>query len=152
MNANERIALRLLSKVTAHDGGCWLWTGARLPAGYGLLGTPKGMSRLAHRISYEIFVGPIPAGLNIDHLCRNTSCVNPAHLEPVTQRENVARGDAGLATGARQRAKVECPRGHAYDSENTYVSSAGKRHCKTCLRDGDRERKRATRAARKVAS
>lgn len=138
---------RFAAEVAAPSASaCWEWVGARLDRGYGVMGRPGGGSRLAHRISYEVFVGPIPDGLTIDHLCRNTWCVNPAHLEPVSQGENVRRGDAGLETGARQRAKTHCPAGHAYTGENTRVDRHGKRSCLTCERTGDRDRKRAMRA------
>jgi len=71
--------------------GCWLWSGARNRAGYGVIGINLA-SKLAHRISYEAFVGPVPEGLELDHLCKTKACVNPAHLEPVTRAENVKRG------------------------------------------------------------
>jgi len=81
------------------SGECWKWSGARMPCGYGRFqvdtvkagGRKRPSGVLAHRYAYELFVGPIPAGLTIDHLCRNTSCVNPEHLEPVTLSENTRR-------------------------------------------------------------
>jgi hypothetical protein len=82
---------RFVEKVEKTDT-CWNWTGST-DRGYGKIGLRRGVAPLyAHRVSYEFHVGPIPAGLQLDHLCRNRSCVNPAHLEPVTQRENLARG------------------------------------------------------------
>src|SRR5688572_23867635 len=83
-------------------GGCWLWTGAKDPLGYGRFGTGKYAKsklidkpfRLAHRFAYENMIGPIADGMVIDHLCKIPSCVNPAHLEPVTQKENVRRGSS----------------------------------------------------------
>ena len=80
------------AKVIVHPiSDCWRWTGARNPKGYGSVANGEGGSKLAHRASYELLVGPIPEGLTIDHLCLNTSCVNPEHMEPVTRSENSAR-------------------------------------------------------------
>lgn len=83
---------------------------------------------LAHRKIYEAIIGPIPAGLNIDHLCRNRACVNPWHMEPVTQHVNVMRGSSPWAKHAKA---THCPSGHAYDEENTYLYR-GSRYCRTC--------------------
>lgn len=84
---------RLLAKVRPADSGCWIFTGAIAASGYGVIGAgPRGTGvALVHRAAYEHFVGPIPAGLHIDHLCRVRACCNPEHLEAVTQRENNAR-------------------------------------------------------------
>lgn len=112
-------------------GDCWLWTGARNTAGYGHLRV-NGPQAIAHRFAYELLVGPIPAGLHLDHLCRNHGCVNPAHLEPVTCRENLMRGEGFAAVNA---AKTHCPRNHEYDLLNTYFTSDGKRMCRTCRGD-----------------
>lgn len=106
---------------------CWWWIGARNDQGYGRLGVgPRGAGMVyAHRFAYELFVGPIPDGLEPDHLCRNPPCVNPSHLEPVTHAENIRRGLA---------VRVACPHGHPYDEENTYRTPAGHRRCRTCER------------------
>lgn len=109
------------------ESGCWLWCGTLNRKGYGYFG-----GHGAHRLAYEWFVGPIPAGLQIDHLCRTRHCVNPAHLEAVTLQENVRRGGVGAATAARQRAKTHCPTGHAYDEGNTYFTPKGHRRCVKC--------------------
>ncbi len=91
---------RFWSKVTTGNGtSCWVWNGYRNAAGYGMVGVNRKV-RYAHRFAYEHFVGPIPAGLHIDHLCRNTSCVKPAHLEAVTQAENNRR-QAAARRGTR---------------------------------------------------
>lgn len=112
------------SKVLLGDG-CWEWQAARFISGYGHF---RAMG-YAHRIAYEFLVGPIPPGLQIDHLCRNRSCVNPAHMEPVTQTENVRRGLAG----AKNRAKACCSNDHPFDEPNTYwYPSGSKRACRTC--------------------
>ena len=121
-----------MEKFTRIDpGGCWEWIGGKVQGGYGVLPMNTAAdraahsSRLAHRISYEIHVGPIPDGLTIDHLCGNPSCVNPAHLEPVTMRENIRR-----ATFAN---KTHCANGHEYTPENTYVMPSGYRDCRRCI-------------------
>ncbi len=121
---------RVMRSVEINEAGCWLWTGCR-SNGYGQLHW-KAKNLPAHRLSYEAFVGPIPAGLQIDHLCRVHACVNPAHLEPVTQRENSRRGVAGDVNGGRQRAKTHCPQGHPYEGENLFVRKNGKRDCREC--------------------
>jgi len=108
--------------------GCWAWTDALGIHGYGYLKV-DGKRRRAHRLAYNHFVGPIPAGLVLDHLCRNRGCVNPAHLEAVTQKVNANRG----LTGANMRNKTHCPKGHEYTPENTRIVS-GSRHCRTCHR------------------
>lgn len=137
----ERIEMRV-ERIT--ESGCWIWTGAlhRTTRGYGVMGF-KGRLHLAHRLSYEEHRGPIPEGLQIDHLCRVTECVNPWHLEPVTPRENTLRGTSMSSIHAK---KTACPRGHAY----THVRD-GQRKCRTCERDRQRERSQdeAVRAARR---
>lgn len=133
---------RFWDKVeVGHPLGCWEWTGAKV-RGYGRFWT-RERQVMAHRHAYEELVGPIPEGLVLDHLCRNTGCVNPDHVEPVTHAENVRRGAAGAVNGARERAKTHCPTGHPYDHGNTYTSRAGQRHCRAC----SRQRARARRAA-----
>lgn len=106
--------------VPEPNTGCWLWLGA-VSNGYGrALG-----GKLAHRLMYEREVGAVPDGLDLDHLCRVRSCVNPAHLEPVTRRENLLRGDT---IPRRNAMRNTCANGHAYD----YIDSNGSRHCRTC--------------------
>jgi hypothetical protein len=97
--------------------------------GYGVLSTVDG-NRYAHRLAYELLVGPIPEGLHIDHLCRRPECVNPAHLEPVTNVENIRRGNAGLF----QASKTHCKQGHPYDEKNTLIRRSGGRACRECHR------------------
>lgn len=123
------------------SAGCWEWTAAR-SEGYGIFdGAPT--TRMAHRIACEALVGPIPDGLHIDHLCRNTGCVNPAHLEPVTPRVNTLRGIGPSAMNAK---KVQCPAGHPYTPENTYVSGT-KRRCRKCNAASVQRYKKSKRAA-----
>jgi hypothetical protein len=115
---------------------CWPWLAGKNRWGYGHLhvGSKADFShRLvsAHRLVYELVVGPIPEGLTIDHLCRNRACVNPAHLEPVTNRINILRGIGAAALHAK---KTHCPQGHPYDEENTYIYPNGARYCRECNR------------------
>lgn len=103
--------------------GCWQWPGTD-EATYG------AFTMYAHRWTYEEMVGPIPDGLQIDHLCRNKGCVNPEHLEPVTHAENQRR---------KALARTHCPKGHEWTPENTYINGGG-RHCRTCSRKQKAER------------
>lgn len=134
-NAAERelVAERLFAKVEvqAAPDGCWNWTGGKRN-GYGALWM-SGRSRPTHRLSYELIHGPIPAGLQIDHLCRNRACCNPAHLEAVTLQENVRRGDAGKHMTERAALATHCKRGHEYTPENL-LPNQRHRHCKECRR------------------
>lgn len=120
---------RFLRRV-AEVHGCWLWNGNTTPTGYGQLYV-DGQTVYTHRWAYEHFAGPIPDGLTIDHLCRNRSCCNPAHLEPVTNRENNLRGYSLSARRARQ---THCLRGHEFTDENTYRDARGRRYCRACKR------------------
>ena len=128
------------------EDGCWLWTG---PQFNNSRGHPYGRMRImggsirAHQLSYELLVGPILDGLEIDHLCKNCLCVNPSHLEPVTHRENVLRGDGFAARNAR---KTHCPKGHPYDENNTMISNGG-RDCRECGRTRNRQRQARRRRA-----
>lgn len=122
------LEVRILENIELDDNGCWLWTKAKNPDGYGKISVGN-KSRSAHRVVYETLRGEIPAGFQIDHLCRVRHCVNPDHLEPVTPRENTLRGDTPAAHNA---AKTFCPHGHPYSEENTYRGTDGLRRCITC--------------------
>lgn len=121
---------RFWAKVD-RSGRCWLWTAATHPDGYGKFRADGRVLVYAHRWSYESLVGPIPEGLTLDHLCRTRNCVNPEHLEPVTNRVNILRGESPTAQNARLGV---CPQGHAYDEDNTSHSGGGRR-CRTCVRE-----------------
>lgn len=119
---------RLLGKVEVR-GACWLWCAATMVNGYAVMGIER-RTFLAHRVSYLLFKGDLGPE-QVDHLCRNRSCVNPAHLERVSQQENIRRGNGG----AHNRVKTKCPQGHPYTPDNTYtytVRGSPHRQCKIC--------------------
>ncbi len=129
--ADRRVpmATRLMRNRHVTAIGCWEWTSRRDRGGYGKVVVSKGprserRSRTlrVHRVAYELYVGPIPDGLVIDHLCRNRACFNPDHLEPVTNHENLLRGAA---------ARTHCLRDHPFDQINTYWLN-GQRRCRRC--------------------
>lgn len=132
--------LERLAKAERGPTECWIWDGP-IVSGYGSVSVKEG-NRLtcvmAHRLSYFLKKGSIPSGLELDHLCRNRLCVNPAHLEPVTSRENVLRS-GGVAS--KNAAKTHCPCGHPY-----YTTKRGWRHCQRCraLQQRNRRRDKAT--------
>jgi hypothetical protein len=123
---------------TVRPDGCWQWNGYVADDGYGRLRADTRMV-LAHRWVYEERRGAIPADLELDHLCRNRSCVNPDHLEPVVTAVNVLRGESLPAQNAR---KTHCVRGHAFVGDNLYVSPRGWRYCRACNRIRDAKRRR----------
>lgn len=134
---------RFAAKIALTDSGCIVWLAGIAGAGYGhfhTTQTPEQKARdvYAHRWSYEHHVGPIPDGLHLDHLCRTRSCVNPSHLEPVTHAENTMRG---IGFGPVNAAKTHCAQGHEYLPDNTYTDPLGYRHCRTCRRQVDQNRR-----------
>lgn len=135
------VLIRFWNKVDKTET-CWLWTAYKLKAGYGRIRI-DGKNISAHRWAYESMIAPIPEGLTIDHLCRNTSCVNPEHMEVVTLQENLNRAKPWLKaikeSVATRLNKSLCPKGHKYDAENTYVRpDRQSRDCKECRREACR--------------
>ena len=117
----------ILDRLDVDPGGCWRWTGT-MNQGYGR--SNQGEKPYAHRMVYELLVGPIPEDLQLDHLCRNTICCNPDHLEPVTPITNRRRGVSG---GLFWRMKSHCPADHEYTEANTYLYR-GRRNCRACAK------------------
>jgi hypothetical protein len=114
-------------------GQCWVWQRSLDSHGYGRM-MISGRRWLAHRLAYEIFIGPPPIGTELDHLCRNTRCVNPTHLEPVTHAENMRRGNVVESAKAWARAITHCPDGHPYSGDNLKFRPNGARRCRECSR------------------
>jgi hypothetical protein len=111
---------RFFARVIKPDG-CWLWAGSLNNVGYPTFWPTSEKKVLAHRFAYELFVGPIPEGLTLDHLCKKPRCVRPDHLEPVTIQENLSRN-----------MKDACVRGHPFSGKNLYVRPNGRRTCREC--------------------
>lgn len=122
------------------NSGCWIWTASLDKRGYGQFNSHKIVK--AHRFSYEMRHGLIPHNYGLDHKCRVRCCVNPDHLEPVTQRENTLRGEGPCAKHAR---KTHCPQGHAY-AEHGVIVGVRERRCKICHAAGERNRQARRRA------
>jgi len=140
-----------ISDARPELGPCWIWTSNVNRSGYGKF-LFEGRHRVAHRLAYELLAGPIPAGLELDHLCHvatecpapgpecpHRACVNPAHLEPVTRPENNRRS---ASPSALNDLKTHCNEGHEFDLFNTYFTPDGRRVCRECARQGKRERRR----------
>lgn len=144
------VYMRIWSQVVQDSGGCWIFTGSLNAAGYGQIGVGgRGQAlrtRGCHRVMYEEVLGAVPAGLTLDHLCRNRACCNPWHLEPVTSGENVLRGESVPARNAR---KTHCKWGHEFTPENTYTGYIG-RSCRRCHADREAQRRERLRAASKL--
>lgn len=140
------IVERFMAKVEKTDA-CWMWSAGKTTAGYGQFYPKPRRGTYAHRWSYEYHIGPIPEGLHIDHLCRNRACVNPDHLEPVTQRTNTLRGASSAALRAAQ---TVCIHGHPFTPENTMIRKRGNgarhRQCRECNRISCMRRYRAKKA------
>ena len=128
---------RKVDKAPGHgpSGHCWIWAGGYGGNGYGCVNS-GGRSVAAHRVAYEQLVDAIPAGLELDHLCRNPACVNPAHLEPVTHAENMRRQTRTPTPRARA---TSCRRGHSLSE--AYVKPNGARNCRRCSNDRQQKRR-----------
>lgn len=144
--ARTQLSDRIRLNTTTDENGCWIWKRYTARNGYGMIGVGSRTdgtrnTALAHRVAYQEFVGDIPDGLQIDHLCKIRNCVNPKHLEAVTPKENVSRSDAYYKV---LMGKTECPHGHQYSEENLYVYPTKfggvKRNCKTCMKQRTRHR------------
>lgn len=138
--AKRPVMDRLLDRISLADSGCWIYP-TTTDSGYGVigLGGRGGATAKTHRVAYEHISGPIPDGMDLDHLCRVRACCNPAHLEPVTRQTNLLRG-------ARKTEQTHCKSGHEFNAVNTRTST-GRRVCRACERDRGvayRARKRAT--------
>lgn len=126
--------------LAAGKGQCWLWTDTPGTRGYGAFNYAAGDRRItlrAHQYAYELLVGPVPEGLELDHLCRVHNCVNPSHLEAVTHRENILRGEGLAAKAARQ---THCVNGHPFSGDNLRVNAKGHRRCRTCVYEAGKRR------------
>lgn len=118
-------------------GDCWLWTGSRVPLGYGQFNATTKAPTRAHRWAWEYLVGPIPEGMHLDHLCRNPPCVNPDHLEPVTPGENFRRSQH---PSVRTQRTGICKYGHVLADVGVERISATSYTCRACRRDKVRQR------------
>ena len=144
MRANNcpPIEARFYAKTQRIESGCLVWTGAlsaRATGDYGTFTWHGRKTVLAHRVAWMLNVGEIPDGYQIDHLCKNTRCVEVSHLDAVPPHVNNERSTSPSALNAR---KVACPQGHEYDAENTYIDPKGTRHCRACQRERDHRRRK----------
>jgi hypothetical protein len=133
---DARAKARFWSKVSpAPADACWTWHGAKNCRGYGNVGR-NHKTYLTHRVAYELTVGPVPVGMDLDHLCRNKGCVNPTHLEPVTFLANMRR----RYSAAPDERPTHCLQSHELTPENTEIIRAtGQRRCRTCVAERRRE-------------
>ncbi|MHC4951671.1 MAG: HNH endonuclease signature motif containing protein [Planctomycetota bacterium] len=132
---NSPLNERIFRRVCVDENECWLWLGYTDRDGYATISISNWPHK-AHRIVYQMFNGLLSEGLTIDHLCRVRRCLNPKHMEPVTNVENVMRGESIPAQFARN---THCKYGHPFDKENTYYRLTGGRRCRECARRSWRE-------------
>jgi len=154
---DPRLPARFWAKVQPEPNtGCWLWSAATMSTGYGAFGVTSKNIQLSHRVTYLTLVGPIPEGREIDHLCRQRACCNPAHLEAVTAQTNITRQPRVI----NARAASHCKSGHEFTPENTQWFSGGRnkpirRRCRTCrlaMKRRDRERQKAEKLGRRIVA
>lgn len=131
------LADRLWPRINKRGDGCWVWTGALNASGYGVIGLGAMTLARVHRLTYEMLVGPIPEGLQLDHLCRVRACCNPTHLEPVTNRENFLRGEHPIARAVRSN---RCARDLHDMAVTAHVRPNGTRYCRACASAAKRRR------------
>lgn len=149
---SKSLEQRFFAKIKITDHGLE-WNAALDHGGYGKFYV-DGRLVGAHRVAYQLWAGPIPAGMELDHLCRIHHCVTPDHLEPVTGKVNVGRGLAPIRMRERnpgaelERQRTHCPANHEYDDVNTYTDKKGCRHCRACARERERKRRDAKRVVR----
>ncbi len=141
---DQRLPPRFWAKVLRDENtGCWLWMGGKTRSGYGVVYTGNSRANnsqtTSHRHAYNMLVARIEDGLDADHQCKVRACCNPDHIRPVTRRQNL---DNSNSISTVNRLKEECPAGHRYSADNTYVLPNGWRQCKTCRRANDRKRGR----------
>jgi hypothetical protein len=132
--ATKSLTERILGATKTNETGCWIWQLKLHSQGYARMSV-NGRGTYVHRLSYQIWIGPIAEGLQIDHLCRVRSCCNPWHLEAVTPRTNSLRGESVAARAAKVK---QCPHGHPYEGSNLIIKKDGSRGCRECHRDGGR--------------
>jgi hypothetical protein len=151
--SNFKKWVRMFWARARKEESCWVWEGGLSGGGYGIVTLHAASNRkttLAHRVAYTLTKGPIPKGYHVDHLCRNRLCVNPDHLEAVTQQEN------NLRALSYRPSKTHCPKGHPYDEANTYIRSRGAnlephKECRACWRAASRKAMAKRRAERHQA-
>jgi hypothetical protein len=142
----DRLASRSREAVCFARGlplPCWVYRGGLTPKGYSIIRLDSQRTAISHRVAYEQLIGPIPEGLELDHLCRNRACWNPWHLDPVTHAVNVRRGLAAAGLRARAALVTNCPAGHEYAGKNDRRRKDGKRYCHECAIERDRRKRKA---------
>jgi hypothetical protein len=139
------VLIRIMRRVDTQENGCWIFTGCRTRTGYGqvTLSFTEGRA-LTHRVVYERMEGPVPEGMQLDHLCRMPACCNPEHLEPVTPAENIRRGNVSAVQRARFALMKTCRKGHERNEANIYHTKDGKRRCRPCQAEWARNHKAVT--------